>query len=308
MNDNDLEAQQESHQVVTSSNSNTCSTIDVMTMPLHTAKTISNSQPIDDNTRTYNEDNHDRDKDYKEENDIDEMDDMEDMDIDHDNTSTSTMMIPLVLSKNPSTASSQNNDPNNNGNGSSNEIRSRKRPPEEISPSHNHQYHQHQSNPTQLKNNNANNNNNINNFKSKIFHQCCSDTDEIRKNILRNTITFMNFMAKLLFWSSLVLLIAGVVWYSKELALHGTDAHLIAWFSAGAFVILGFPISIYGILMHLTNYYQPNIQCYVVRILWMGEFVTLIIPKNVLCMNLNLNMILNPFMLTIFPLHTYIIS
>lgn len=34
-------------------------------------------------------------------------------------------------------------------------------------------------------------------------------------------------------------------------------------------MILGFPISIYGILMHLTNYYQPNIQCYVVRILWM---------------------------------------
>ena len=51
-----------------------------------------------------------------------------------------------------------------------------------------------------------------------------------------------------------------------------TDAHLIAWFSAGAFVILGFPISIYGILMHLTNYYQPNVQCYVVRILWMGEY------------------------------------
>lgn len=48
-----------------------------------------------------------------------------------------------------------------------------------------------------------------------------------------------------------------------------TDPHLVAWFSAGAFVILGFPISIYGILMHLTNYYQPNIQCYVVRILWM---------------------------------------
>lgn len=51
---------------------------------------------------------------------------------------------------------------------------------------------------------------------------------------------------------------------------HGSkEPHLIAWFSAGGFVILGFPISIYGILMHLTNYYQPNIQCYVVRILWM---------------------------------------
>ena len=48
-----------------------------------------------------------------------------------------------------------------------------------------------------------------------------------------------------------------------------TDPHLIAWFSAGAFVLLGFPISIYGIFMHLSNYNQPSIQCYVVRILWM---------------------------------------
>ncbi|EED94496.1 predicted protein, partial [Thalassiosira pseudonana CCMP1335] len=47
------------------------------------------------------------------------------------------------------------------------------------------------------------------------------------------------------------------------------DPHLIAWFSAGAFVLLGFPISMCGIFMHLTNYYQPNVQCYVVRILWM---------------------------------------
>ncbi len=48
-----------------------------------------------------------------------------------------------------------------------------------------------------------------------------------------------------------------------------TDPHLIAWFSAGAFVLLGFPISMYGIVMHLANYNQPNVQMYVVRILWM---------------------------------------
>ena len=50
---------------------------------------------------------------------------------------------------------------------------------------------------------------------------------------------------------------------------YSTDPHLIAWFSAGAFVLLGFPISIYGIVMHLMNYNQPHVQCYVVRILWM---------------------------------------
>ena len=44
---------------------------------------------------------------------------------------------------------------------------------------------------------------------------------------------------------------------------------MIAWFSAGAFVLLGFPISMYGIVTHLANYNQPNVQMYVVRILWM---------------------------------------
>ncbi len=44
---------------------------------------------------------------------------------------------------------------------------------------------------------------------------------------------------------------------------------MIAWFSAGAFVLLGFPISMYGIVTHLANYNQPDTQMYVVRILWM---------------------------------------
>jgi hypothetical protein len=56
---------------------------------------------------------------------------------------------------------------------------------------------------------------------------------------------------------------------SSILFYNSTDPHLIAWFSAGAFVLLGFPMSIYGIVMHLMHYNQPNVQCYVVRILWM---------------------------------------
>ncbi|EEC44214.1 predicted protein, partial [Phaeodactylum tricornutum CCAP 1055/1] len=39
--------------------------------------------------------------------------------------------------------------------------------------------------------------------------------------------------------------------------------------SAGAFVLLGFPISMGGIVSHLSNYNQPHVQVYVVRILWM---------------------------------------
>jgi Organic solute transporter Ostalpha len=51
--------------------------------------------------------------------------------------------------------------------------------------------------------------------------------------------------------------------------MYSKDPHLIAWFSAGAFVLLGFPISLYGIVMHLANYNQPETQSYIVRILWM---------------------------------------
>ena len=48
-----------------------------------------------------------------------------------------------------------------------------------------------------------------------------------------------------------------------------TDPHKIAWFSAGAFVLLGFPVSMWGILGHLMNYNAPGTQVYIVRILWM---------------------------------------
>ena len=94
----------------------------------------------------------------------------------------------------------------------------------------------------------------------------CRDTST---NILRTTVSVMNFLARILLWGSFFAMIVGVVWYSRELKMNGTDPHLIAWFSAGAFVLLGFPISMCGIIMHLKNYYQPNVQCYVVRILWM---------------------------------------
>jgi hypothetical protein len=88
-------------------------------------------------------------------------------------------------------------------------------------------------------------------------------------HLIRTTRTVISFTSRLLLWTSILAMVVGVVWYSRELKMNGTDPHLIAWFSAGAFVLLGFPISMCGIFMHLTNYYQPNVQCYVVRILWM---------------------------------------
>eukprot|EP00986_Skeletonema_menzelii_P011127 scaffold5654_cov141-Skeletonema_menzelii.AAC.2 len=98
------------------------------------------------------------------------------------------------------------------------------------------------------------------------MRRLCRDSSS---HLLRTTVSVMNFFARALLYGSVVSMIIGVVWYSRELKLNGTDPHLIAWFSAGAFVLLGFPISMCGIFMHLTNYYQPNVQCYVVRILWM---------------------------------------
>mmetsp|Transcript_1671 Transcript_1671/g.3715 ORF Transcript_1671/g.3715 Transcript_1671/m.3715 type:complete len:828 (-) Transcript_1671:157-2640(-) len=93
---------------------------------------------------------------------------------------------------------------------------------------------------------------------------CCND-----RKIVRSTLSCMNVVAKILSWCTVVASVAGVVWYSYELKKTGKDPHLILWNSAAAFVLIGFPISIYGIVMHLSNYNQPETQVYIVRILFM---------------------------------------
>jgi len=103
--------------------------------------------------------------------------------------------------------------------------------------------------------------------KSRIRQYC--ERTEYGRSILRSTLTVMHFLGRLLLWTSIIAMVVMIIYYSHELKQNGTDPHLIAWFSAGAFVLLGFPISIYGIFTHLSNYYQPHIQCYVIRILWM---------------------------------------
>lgn len=99
---------------------------------------------------------------------------------------------------------------------------------------------------------------------SMFLRMLCFD-----RAMVRNTLSCMNVMARVVVWSSVMALAAGVVWYSYELTTNGTDPHLIAWFSAGAFVLLGFPLSMGSIVAHLANYNQPHVQCYIVRILWM---------------------------------------
>jgi hypothetical protein len=59
------------------------------------------------------------------------------------------------------------------------------------------------------------------NKRKKNMNECCHRALEIQKNVWRNTITLMNFMAKVLFWVSLIAMSAGIVYYTRELAING---------------------------------------------------------------------------------------
>ncbi len=63
--------------------------------------------------------------------------------------------------------------------------------------------------------------------------------------------------------------VVGIVLYSVDLYRHGHDKRLIGWFSSAGFVLLTIPISLRLIVSHLMNWVQPQIQKYVVRIIWM---------------------------------------
>lgn len=155
--------------------------------------------------------------------------------------------------------------------------------------------------------------------RRSLLHACLLWCCRNNTRNVQSTISCMNLLAKIIFWSTIMALVGAVFWYSYELNKHGyvrvrgvvcgliessyplailthvktttkknvstlhpsapppkiknsvfsTEAHLIAWFSAGAFVLLGFPISMWGIISHLANYNQPRVQVYIVRILWM---------------------------------------
>ena len=50
-----------------------------------------------------------------------------------------------------------------------------------------------------------------------------------------------------------------------ELHKNRAQIHVEAWFIAGCFVFLTIPISLWGILQHLVNYTQPELQRRIVR-------------------------------------------
>ncbi|XP_065186837.1 transmembrane protein 184C-like [Sycon ciliatum] len=54
-----------------------------------------------------------------------------------------------------------------------------------------------------------------------------------------------------------------------------SEPHVIAWFVAGIFVLATIPMSLWDISMHLSNYTQPDLQRYYVRIIWMVPIYSL---------------------------------
>lgn len=78
-----------------------------------------------------------------------------------------------------------------------------------------------------------------------------------------------NLLARIVVIGSVVATVFGIILYSYDLYRHGGRKHLIGWFSSAGFVLLTFAISIRLIVLHLTHWYSPTIQKWLVRIIWM---------------------------------------
>lgn len=58
-----------------------------------------------------------------------------------------------------------------------------------------------------------------------------------------------------------VAIIFGLLpWGIYELCTEGAAPHAIAFFSAGVFVSLAVPISIFAVAQHLRNFFNPELQ------------------------------------------------
>lgn len=71
----------------------------------------------------------------------------------------------------------------------------------------------------------------------------------------------------------LALALAGTVFvllpYNAVHAAHNDKWNEMLYWTAGAFVLIAVPVSVHGIIQHLVNYYMPQVQKYVIRILFM---------------------------------------
>lgn len=50
-----------------------------------------------------------------------------------------------------------------------------------------------------------------------------------------------------------------------ELNEQGAKSYVQAWFVGGLFVMMALPVSLWGILQHLVNYTQPDLQRHIIR-------------------------------------------
>lgn len=66
----------------------------------------------------------------------------------------------------------------------------------------------------------------------------------------------------------------------------GATPHMQAWFTGGIFVLMALPITFWEITQHLVHYNKPNLQRYIIRILWMvpiyalNAWLALTFPKG----------------------------
>ena len=67
----------------------------------------------------------------------------------------------------------------------------------------------------------------------------------------------------------------GAIPYLAIVSARAGSVSLTSFFIAGFFVVLTVPISLVGIVSHLTHWFAPDVQKYVVRILWMVPLYSL---------------------------------
>lgn len=79
----------------------------------------------------------------------------------------------------------------------------------------------------------------------------------------------MKLLADITTISGIIICLVLIVGYSVDLYRHGKQKLLIGWFSSAGFVLLTIPISMRIIVQHLTHWVAPNVQKYIVRIVWM---------------------------------------
>lgn len=91
----------------------------------------------------------------------------------------------------------------------------------------------------------------------------------VTANRKSSTSKFNNLLALIVVVVSVILSVFGIILYSYDLYRHGRRKQLIGWFSSAGFVLLTFAISIRLIVLHLTHWYSPSIQKWLVRIIWM---------------------------------------